>query len=57
MIWLIIDIQVKKEYERMRIKKKTFKELVEENKKTILNDKDLLDKVYEKIDLKQSVQK
>ncbi|PLR68491.1 MULTISPECIES: FbpB family small basic protein [Bacillaceae] len=41
----------------MRIKKKTFKELVEENKKTILNDKDLLDKVYEKIDLKQSVQK
>lgn len=41
----------------MRIKKKTFKELVEENKKTNLNDKDLLDKVYEKIDLKQSVQK
>lgn len=41
----------------MRIKKKSFKELVEENKKTILNDKDLLDKVYEKIDLKQSVQK
>jgi hypothetical protein len=41
----------------MRIKKKSFKELVEENKKTILNDKNLLDKVYEKIDLKQSVQK
>ncbi|WP_191555809.1 FbpB family small basic protein [Metabacillus idriensis] len=33
----------------MRIKKKSFKELVEENKQTILNDKILLDKVYEKI--------
>ncbi|MDQ0857949.1 MULTISPECIES: FbpB family small basic protein [Bacillaceae] len=41
----------------MRIKKKSFKELVEENKQTILNDKILLDKVYEKIDLKQSVKK
>ncbi|USK33019.1 FbpB family small basic protein [Bacillus sp. F19] len=41
----------------MRIFKKSFKELVEENKQTILNDKILLDKVYEKIDLKQSVKK
>lgn len=41
----------------MRIKKKSFKELVEENKQTILNDKMLLDKVYEKIDSKQSVKK
>lgn len=41
----------------MRILKKSFKELVEENKQTILNDKILLDKVYEKIDLKQSVKK
>ncbi|MGX1195985.1 FbpB family small basic protein [Metabacillus sp. SLBN-84] len=40
---------------RLVIQKKTFKELIDDNKKSILDDANLLDEIYEKMDNKYLV--